>query len=300
MTLINNIQNKYSLINLEDFKPLVINYSKNNHRKSNTQVYERVFANAMSVIGNKSLSEIEPLDIEQFKNIRSQSVKKTTANLELRTLKAILNLAVKWNYIKINPAIDVKQFKISEKEREFISESEMGVLIDVIKDPKYKLLVRTAYYSGMRLNEIINLQWKDVELKEMIIKVRNKDNFETKTGKNRIIPLSSKLYEELIQYKNSLVQEESFTEDDYIFRNRRRKRYDKHYISRTFKRYIRKAKLDDHYHFHTLRHTSLSTLARKGIGIYDIKEIAGHSSIKTTELYLHTSTESLRKAIEQL
>lgn len=300
MTLENNIQNIVNSLNLEDFKPLVINYSKNNHRTGNTQVYERVFANALSIIGNKKLSEIDPLDIEQFKNIRSQSVKKTTANLELRTLKAILNLAVKWNYIKINPAIEVKQFKISEKEREFISESEMEALINTIKDHKYKLLVKTAYYSGMRLNEIINLQWKDIDFKDMTIKVRNKDNFETKTGKNRTIPLSSKLSEELIQHKNILVKEDNFNEDVYVFSNRKRKRYDKHYISRTFKKYVRKAKLADHYHFHSLRHTSLSTLAQKGIGIYDIKEIAGHSNIKTTELYLHTCTESLRKAIEKL
>lgn len=300
MTLVNNIQNSDNSFNLNDFKPLVINYSKNNHRVGNTQVYERVFKYAIGIIGNKTLSEIKPLDIEQFKNIRSQSVKKTSVNLELRTLKAILNLAVKWNYLKINPAIDVKQFKISEKEREFISESEMETLLDVINDPKYKLLVKTGYYTGMRLNEIINLQWKDVDFKDMVIKVRNKDNFETKTGKNRTIPLSSKLSEELIQHKNILVQNEYFNEEDYVFSNRKRGRYDKHYISRTFKKYVRKAKLNDHYHFHSLRHTSLSTLVKKGIGIYDIKLIAGHSNIKTTELYLHTCTEELRTAIEKL
>ncbi|WP_276975772.1 site-specific integrase [Flavobacterium filum] len=300
MTIAKDIIRNDGSLSLNDFKPIAINYSKNNHRAGNTQVYHRVFENAINILGNKALMEINTLDIEEFKNIRSQSVKKTTVNIELRTLKAILNLAVKWNYIKTNPAKNVKQFKISEKELDFISENEMTTLLENIDDLKYRLLVKTAYYTGMRLNEILNLQWKDIGFTEMLIKVRNKEDFETKSGKNRTIPLSSKLSEGLILYKASLVRDEIYNDDNYVFSNRKRKRYDKHYISRTFKKFIRKAKLNDHYHFHSLRHTCFSTLAKKGIGIYDIKEIAGHSSIRTTEIYLHTCTESLRKAIEKL
>ena len=54
------------------------------------------------------------------------------------------------------------------------------------------------------------------------------------------------------------------------------------------------------YHFHCLRHTFITLLARKGVNIYDLKQLAGHSDIKTTELYMHNVTDDLRNAVNML
>ena len=132
------------------------------------------------------------------------------------------------------------------------------------------------------------------------IHVRNKEDFVTKTGKNRDIPVSDKLLGILSEYHTIVSSNKKFNFNDYVFSNIDGSKHCKSYFSRKVKMYIRKAGLNEVYHFHSLRHTCLSQLAKKGTGIYDLKELAGHSSIKTTELYLHSCSDSLRAAVNKL
>lgn len=295
-----NLNNQQNDLKITELKKHILIYSHNNHRPSNTQIYERVFKNLLFCIGDKQISDISPMDIEDYKNFRIKTVKKTTVNIELRTLKAIFNLAVKWCYLDKSPAKDISQLKVPDKERQFISESDFSKLISEIKNSKFEILVYTAYYTGLRLNEIVNLQWNDVDFLDKIIHIRNKEDFITKTGKNRDIPISNKLLTLLSNYKDFIFSNKKYNINDYIFSNKDGSKHNKGYFSRKVKEFIRKAGLCETYHFHSLRHTCLSQLAKKGTGIYDLKELAGHSSIKTTELYLHTCTDSLRAAVDKL
>ena len=72
------------------------------------------------------------------------------------------------------------------------------------------------------------------------------------------------------------------------------------HFSRKFKKACRAASVDERIHFHTLRHSFASRLAQEGVSLYVIKELLGHSSITTTEIYSHLNVESLRGAIEKL
>jgi len=295
-----NLNEQQKDIKITELRKLIIKYSQNNHRPSNTQIYERVFKNILACLGDKQISYISPMEIEQFKNFRSITVKKTTVNIELRALKAILNLAVKWEYLDKSPAKEISQLKVPEKERQYISESDFFKLINEIKNLKFKVLVNTAYYTGLRLNELVNLQWKDIDFLDKIIHIRNKDDFMTKTGKNRDIPVSNKLLTILSDYNKIEFSDKKYNLNYYVFSNKNGSKHNKGYFSRKVKMYMRKAGLNEIYHFHSLRHTCLSQLAKKGTGIYDLKELAGHSNIKTTELYLHTCSDSLRAAVNKL
>ncbi len=71
-------------------------------------------------------------------------------------------------------------------------------------------------------------------------------------------------------------------------------------VSKNFKKAVRKSKLSERIHFHSLRHSFASILVQKGASIYVVKELIGHSDISTTQIYSHTNLENLRNAIQKL
>lgn len=290
-------------ISLIELQEEIKKYVKNHFTFKTYQIYEGVLRNLIKIIGNKALRLINIQDIEQYKAQRLESVCKTSVNIEIRTLKAIFNTAFKWNFIKLNPAKEVKQMIVNQKERLAFKEEEIFILLNSITDSKFKNLILLTLYTGMRLDEVLNIQYKDIDINERTIIVRNKSNFKTKTGKIREIPISDFLFtivQEIREVEANSNILKLYCPEDYLFKNPIGKRYEKNYISKKFKKCLRKAELDEKYHFHCLRHTFLTQLAKKGVSIYLLKEIAGHSSIKTTELYLHTVTDDLREAVNKI
>ena len=286
------------LFDLSFLKSEVINYTTTNcYQYSSIQIYKRVIDDLIKIIGNKTLQDIIPNDIEKFKNERIKTVAATTVNIEIRTLKSMFNIGVRFGFMKSNPASTIKQILSIQKERLSFNENEIKLFLNVIPASKFKNIIIFGLLSGCRLDEILNLQWKDLTLNEKFIVIRNKANFKTKTGKIRTIPISENLYNLIITIKQC---KDKNSGEDFIFPNNKGKKYCKSYISRTFKKYVRQASLPANFHFHCLRHTFLSTLAKNGVPIYHLKELAGHASIKTTEIYLHAITDDLRQAVEKI
>jgi len=140
------------------------------------------------------------------------------------------------------------------------------------------------------LSEIINLEWDDVDMKAKLIQVKNKDTFTTKSKKERVIPISKSLKKILKGINNK---------EGFVFSNDGNK-FNPTYASRSFKKCVRSSGLDDKIHFHTLRHSFASNLAQRGVNIYIIQKLLGHSNITTTQIYSHLQNENLVKAIKVL
>ena len=161
-----------------------------------------------------------------------------------------------------------------------------------------KNIILFGLYIGCRLNEILNLQWKDIDLKEKVIYIRNKEDFKTKTGKARMIPFGEKLYtviSKMLQLDNNVIKLHS--PDSYVFTKQDNGKYSDSYTTHRFKHYIRKAGLPEKYHFHCLRHTFITNCIESGINVNYVQVLAGHSELKTTLGYTHIGIEDLKKAI---
>ena len=293
----------YHIIYLEDLKKEVLKYVEFNLEKSTLDIYKRVFKDILRIIGNKPLRSYTIQDFEHYKNTRMSEVKKWTVNIDLRTIRAILNLAVKWNALETNIAKEVKLLAIPQKERLSFNQSELIALLSFVESKNIKDIILFGLYTGCRLNEIINLQIKDVDLEEGILTIRNKPNFKTKTGKIRNIPISESLFDVIktlnaFQKTNNIINCNNI--ENFLFANPNGNKYSKDYISHKFKEYVRKANLPEHFHFHCLRHTAITTLIKNGVNINYVKEIAGHSVITTTMNYIHIDTEDLRKGINKI
>jgi integrase len=89
-------------------------------------------------------------------------------------------------------------------------------------------------------------------------------------------------------------------EKNYVFGKPDGSKFSTGYISKLFREFLRKAGMDGKFHFHCLRHTALTNMANAGIPAFMIKEIAGHSDIKTTQGYVHPSLNEMRNILDNM
>jgi integrase/recombinase XerD len=277
--------------NLYDLKVEVLEYAKNNMANSTYELYKKAINNLISFLGNKRIASVSYLELERFKNHRAETVSKTSANMEIRTIKAIMNFAVKSDFILKNPAANIKQFRLPEKEKMSFSNQDLEQVFNVITDPIIGRIVMFALNTGLRLSEILNIQIKDINYEERYLTIRNKADFKTKTGKIRLIPFSEGSERIVNPYKGK-------SGDRYLFSFKGTYRLNKDYVSQKFKKYLRAANLPEKFHFHCLRHTFITNLIKNGVPINFVKELAGHSDIQTTMGYIHIEIDNLRKTMD--
>lgn len=178
-----------------------------------------------------------------------------------------------------------------------------------------------AFGTGMRLNEIVNLWWKNVNIATRIITVGDED-FTTKGRNQRYIPISDEVFE-VLEVRRKMMQGAGAEGSEplilsiqnplsvspfikggegalYVFAKSNGDPFTGDHFSKRFKRACKAAGIDKSIHFHSLRHSFASNLVQKGVSLYTIKELLGHSSITTTEIYSHLNMDSLKEAIETL
>jgi len=271
-----------SRIQINDIAKDFLVYSKNNKR-SYVRDMELVH-NLLKVFDDKRLNEITPAYIEKYKEIRlsTDNRKPATVNREVACLKAIFNYAIKNKKATENPVRAVKMLKENNTRTRYLSEEEIKRLLAAC--PKgLRPIVRTALLTGMRLGEILNQKWEDIDYDRGIILIKN-----TKSGHPREIPIVAAL-KKVLSY--------AFDNSDGIhtFCNEQRQPYSS--IHSLFDNAVKRAGIVD-FRFHDLRHTAASYMVMRGLDLVTIMEILGHSTIKMTMRYAHLSPVHKRESME--
>ncbi len=286
-----------------DLQKEVLKYVSDNLRLGTLLLYKNAFKDLLRIIGNKPIKLITISDIERFKSVRLKEVKQSTVNIQLTTIKAVFNIAIRFNWINSNPCNAVKKISIPQKDRLCFDENEVKLILSNTNNPVMKNLIKFGLLTGCRLNEICNVQWKDLNFQELILNISNKDNFKTKSGKQRQIPISDellKLLNEMLGQKPNKNILSLYEPEKYIFSIRYGTRLHIEYVSKSFKKTLRKCNFPERYHFHCLRHSFITNLIKSGVNINYVKEIAGHSEIQTTMNYIHIVTNDLREAVNKI
>jgi integrase len=294
--------NSFKILYLSDLQREVMKYVSDNLRAGTVKIYKSTLILMLRLLKNKPIKLITSNEIENYKSIRLKEVSQSTVNIELSTMKAIFNIAIRLNFLEINPCKYIKKIAIPQKDRLSFNEIELKLLLNNIIDPSLKNIVLTGLYTGCRLNEIINIQWKDIDLNEKVLTIRNKENFKTKTGKQRQIPISDNYYTLLSEMLNVSAEGNIislFSPERYLF-SRNGFKFNKDTISKKFKEVLRALNFPEKFHFHCLRHTFITNLIKSGVNINYVKEIAGHSEIQTTMNYIHIVTNDLREAVNKI
>ena len=232
----------------------------------------------------KYLTQITTYLVEQYKAERIQKVKPATVNREVACLKAIFNKAILWKKFKgENPVSKVKLFREDNTRVRFLTKEEISELLRNCSE-KLERMVTCALNTGMRLGEIFNLKWKDIDWKNGLVTVEH-----TKSGRTRFIPMNQQLRE---TFQNI----ERYAGCPYVF-NHDGNRYTD--IKKPLQRALKKAGIED-FRFHDLRHTFASHLVMAGVNLKAVQELLGHQSIEMTMRYAHLSQDNKRVAVSLL
>lgn len=242
-------------------------------------------------ISSKQVSEL----VSKMKN---KNLSNRTINKAVTLLKTILNDAVKWEYLNKNPIYGFPELKVQERTDHYLSELEIRRLLIASYNSSINPILLTALNSGMRLGEILGLQFDMIDMERGHIHVtrtltRKGIKEETKTSKKRIIPMNQTL-------KNLFVDLfKSQKSPTWVFARENGSYFDVNHISqREFKKVLIKANIASSFRFHDLRHTYASHFVMKGGDIFTLQKILGHSKIEMTQRYSHLSQSYLNNAVK--
>lgn len=292
-TELKSVSNQVTIL---QFKDEYVEYLKTSKSKNYVRSVELSFKTLIQYTGDIFLNRIDIRTLDKFITSLFSRTPRACV-VYYRTLKAAFSKAVHWNYIPENLFKKIKSPKVSKMFPVFISEIELKLILDKTREDFLRDLFFTAFYTGMRLGELVNLKWSWIDLNENQITVQCSDSFTTKSKKGRAIPFNSNLKSILMNSRPKVL---SIKNDDFVFYRINGIRLNENYVSKKFKEYSRAAKLDERIHFHTLRHSFASLLVQRGVSLYVIKELLGHEALSTTQIYSHLQQQNLRDAVNLL
>jgi integrase/recombinase XerD len=280
------------ILSLLDFKKEYVEYLKSIKSKRYITSIELSFNQFISFCGDISLNQITTQILDRFISSTFARTQRG-AHQYYRTLKAAFNKAVEWNYIETNPFTKVKFPRLTKVYPVFITEDELLIILANTPYSYLKDIFTVAFYTGMRLGELINMKWNWIDFFKNQITVKCSDEFVTKSRKERIIPMSEKVKAVLTtRYQNSKHQL-----SEVVFCRQEGRMLHQETISKQFKDAARKSNLNDKIHFHSLRHSFASLLVQRGVSLYVVKELLGHEDLATTQIYSHLQQQNLRDAV---
>lgn len=186
----------------------------------------------------------------------------------------------------------MENIKFQQKERNYLTYEEVMELIEAIDHPLIKYIVETLFYTGMRVSECLNLKLEDVDISNNVIHV-----IEGKGGKNRDIPISKKLNERLTDY---LCSYRCNIESDYFFSTQVSGSVTPRYVNYVISNTVKKLGWNKKVSAHTLRHSFASNLVKHNVSLVKIQKLLGHSNLKVTSIYTHSSIDELKDAVNLL
>jgi len=261
-----------------------LEYSRANKRPSTYRRDRTNVRNLLAAFEGHYLSEITPKMVEEYKARRLERVSQASVNREITCLKHMYTKAVEWGYVQRNPIKGVKRLKEPPGRLRYLTREEVTALLEACNSHLRPIVVM-ALNTGMRKGEILSLRWRDIDLKNRRITLRN-----TKTNEIRVIPINETLYRELLQLDRC-------DEGEYVFCNARGEPYGD--VKKGFASALRKAGIKD-FRFHDLRHTFGSHLVMQGVDLRTVQQLMGHKEIKMTMRYAHLSPEHVEEAVARL
>ena len=254
---------------------------------------------AQEEIGDFNPAEVTPeLIREWIVSLMDKGYASTSVNRKLSSLRSFYKFLLKKKVVLVDPLRKITGPKNKKPLPSFLKENEMNRLLDDtdfgegFEGRRDHLIIEMFYATGIRLSELIGLDDKDVDFSASLLKVTGKRN------KQRLIPFGDELKEGMLEYVN--VRNEQVLESGGAFFVRKNgERLYKNLVYNLVKRNLSKVVTLKKRSPHVLRHTFATTMLNNEAELGAVKELLGHSSLATTEIYTHTTFEELKKVYKQ-
>ena len=277
-------KNKNTDINLVALRDWYLDLSEIKQKRSLSDI-KKCLNNFIERIGNMLVSELKPVHVEKFRQIRlceiserkKRPVLPSTINRDVANFRSMLNKAVNYSLIESNPIGQIKQLEENNVRKKDLSPEEFEKLYHHCPI-SLKGQVLIAYYLPMRQAEIINLTWKEIDLKIGCIRL-GKERTKNKTP--RVIPLHPRVADFLQNLPRPI-------HGGYVFSKSRR------FNRKAYNKAVKAAGLND-FTFHDLRHCAINKLRLSGNDHYLIKQISGHKTDIAFQRYNLVTEEEIHR-----
>lgn len=246
------------------------------------------------------------LDEVVYSQIRSwivtlieNNISNTTVNRKISSLKSFYKFLLKVKQIQVNPLLKHKSLKTAKKIQIPFSEKELQ---DVFECNSYandfegirnQLVIELFYTTGMRRAEMIHLQMAHVNLSQKTIKVIGKRN------KERIIPLLDCTIELIALYKEQRNSLAMIQHNELLLLSKSGNKMSESFVYRLIKAYFSTVSQKTKKSPHVLRHSFATHLLNNGADLNSVKELLGHASLSSTQIYTHSSLAALKKVYQE-
>lgn len=208
----------------------------------------------------------------------------------LGSMRSFFGYAYKSEWCDKNVTAKLEPIKCQQKERQHLSEGEVNQFLNAIQHKLIRLVGQTLYFTGMRISECLNLQVDDVDLEENLIHIRH-----GKGNKDRFVPINAKLKELLVDYT-----ENWRVNSNYFFATRISGSLSPTRVAKVFSDTRKSLGWKKQVTAHILRHSFASKLVKNDVHLVKISKLLGHSSLKTTSIYVHSNIDDLKDAVNTL
>ena len=252
-------------------------------------------------------SEFNENTIEQvnYSQIRSwivllvdEGVSNVSVNRKIASLKAFYKFLLKTKQIDVSPLLKHKALKTPKTLQIPFSDSEMQEVLNQMQNPigfeeiRNKLIIDMFYTAGIRRTELIHLRVLNVNVSNSTIKVLGKRN------KERILPLLPIVSNQINLYFKERAHLEVITDVDFFFLTKKGLKLNDSFVYRLINTYFSTVSEKVKKSPHVLRHTFATHLLNNGADLNSVKELLGHSSLASTQVYTHSSLSELKKVYE--
>ncbi len=281
-----------------------LNIEKNSSPHTITK-YSFELKNLLDFLNNKhslfDFNKVKITDLRKYlEYIKDKnSLSPASVSNKIAVIKSFFRYLSENSLIDSNPAVLLRLPRKPRKIPKFLNDIELAKLLAIpdrvslkkstLRD---KLVLYLLAYAGLRKSELLNLNWDDINLGSKYLIVRNGKN---KT--DRIIPLHKSIISLLDEYLSTRLP----LENKALLISNQSNRLSSTSLEYLFRKYLKFSGLENkRYTLHSLRHTFATRLLNKNVSLFKIKNLLGHKSIESTEIYLHTTGKELADSINLL
>ncbi|NME86994.1 tyrosine recombinase XerC [Bacteroides eggerthii] len=274
------------------------NYSKGTVRYYQADIFE------LQKFGEELLGDLTPSDVdaglirEWITSLMDRGCAPNTVNRKLSSVRSYYKYLLRKGMVAADPLQKITGPKKKKPLPVFLREGDVNRLLDDVdfgegfEGCRDRLIIEMFYATGMRLSELIGLDDKDIDFSASLIKVTGKRN------KQRLLPFDEELRCSMQEYVNVRNQALPVRSDAFFIR-KTGERLNRSIVAYIVKRNLSKVVTVKKRSPHVLRHTFATAMLNNGADLGSIKELLGHESLATTEVYTHTTFEELKKVYNQ-
>ena len=247
---------------------------------------------------NNNLLKISEKDRDEYlEYLYKKKLNRNSISRKLSSIRSFYNYLKEENLIKENYFNEIKNPKKESTLPKYAKDNDLEKMFTIFNNEtplgqRNTLILETLYATGIRVGELVNIKVNDINKYEKSIKILGKGK------KERIVFYGSFCEDALNLYLKDGYQKLNKKHSEYLFINKNGSKLSERYIRIIIDDAVRKCNIEYHISPHTLRHTFATDLLNAGADLMSVKELLGHSSINTTSIYTHVTTEQLKKVYE--